>query len=579
MATSFKRLLVKDFPRPEIQKDSIEQTYWNDFEFPTVVKEFSAINYVDISPVEPYDALVTSSAKIQIFNGLTNEIKRTSTRSKDNVFGARYRDDGKLMVAGGESGHIQVLDTISRAILRNFRGHTAATRVCTFSSERTRVFSASDDKTVRQWDIPTEKETHTFKGATDYIRCGCNYPKNPEMFLTGSYDHTVKLWDFRSPENHQVLSLDHGAPVESLIVHSVGAICISAGNNYIKVWDLVAGRLLNQFSNHQKTVTTLSFNGDERRLLSGSLDRNVKVYNVHDYSVVATLNYPSPILTMALSRDDSYLVLGMSDGAISLQKRKKVAHVDPVAHLRADNSEYKVKKIHKPVTEDDTGFRPRRPKARPKKNDVIVEYQTFYKKRLMIVDHHLRRFEYQEALKVCMKREDEVVLSLLTELDRRHGLEIALKNQDLPFLIDFINFLSRNISNHIHTATLIPVANLFTDLYMPMLSSEPSFLKHMIKFNRKMKEELKSYEERMKLLGTIEQIFTLMTPPPKIQSSETPQYTDEKEVAGGASSDMENSVEIKEGTASDEVESIRSADIDFAIDHTNIGKPNKIVID
>ena len=111
-----------------------------------------------------------------------------------------------------------------------------------------------------------------------------------------------------------------------------------------------------------------------------------------------------------------------------------------------------------------------------------------------------------------------------------------------------------------------------------MLSSEPIFLKHMIKFNRKMKEELKSYEERMKLLGTVEQIFTLMTPPPKIPPTETPQYADEKETAG-SSTDIENFVEIKEGTTSDEVESIRSADIDFAIDNTNIGKPNKIIID
>ena len=57
----------------------------------------------------------------------------------------------------------------------------------------------------------------------------------------------------------------------------------------------------------------------------------------------------------------------MSDGAISLQKRKQIAHKAPVAHLRADNSEYKTKKIFKPVTDDDSGFRSRKPKARPKK--------------------------------------------------------------------------------------------------------------------------------------------------------------------------------------------------------------------
>ena len=48
------------------------------------------------------------------------------------------------------------------------------------------------------------------------------------VFL-GSYDHLVKLWDFRSNEKNGVLSLDHEAPVESVLMHSGGGICISSG--------------------------------------------------------------------------------------------------------------------------------------------------------------------------------------------------------------------------------------------------------------------------------------------------------------------------------------------------------------
>ena len=47
------------------------------------------------------------------------------------------------------------------------------------------------------------------------------------------------------------------------------------GGNYIKVWDLLsgAGRLFTQFSYHQKTITTICFDGNYKRLLSGGLDR------------------------------------------------------------------------------------------------------------------------------------------------------------------------------------------------------------------------------------------------------------------------------------------------------------------
>ena len=33
-----------------------------------------------------------------------------------------------------------------------------ATRACCFSKEPTKLFSASDDKTARYWDLPTGKE-------------------------------------------------------------------------------------------------------------------------------------------------------------------------------------------------------------------------------------------------------------------------------------------------------------------------------------------------------------------------------------------------------------------------------------
>ena len=37
------------------------------------------------------------------------------------------------------------------------------THVCSFGREHMKVFSASDDKTVRCWDLPTEKETFVVK--------------------------------------------------------------------------------------------------------------------------------------------------------------------------------------------------------------------------------------------------------------------------------------------------------------------------------------------------------------------------------------------------------------------------------
>jgi U3 small nucleolar RNA-associated protein 15 len=47
-----------------------------------------------------------------------------------------------------------------------------------------------------------------------------------------------------------------------------------SGGNVIKVWDALAGgRLLTTLCHHHKTITTLSFCKNYRRLISGSIDR------------------------------------------------------------------------------------------------------------------------------------------------------------------------------------------------------------------------------------------------------------------------------------------------------------------
>ena len=68
--------------------------------------------------------------------------------------------------------------------------------------------------------------------------------------------------------------LQHDAPVEDVLMFPSGATCVSCGSNWVRVWDLLAGgRLLTSFSNHQKTITALCFDGSSERLLSAGLDR------------------------------------------------------------------------------------------------------------------------------------------------------------------------------------------------------------------------------------------------------------------------------------------------------------------
>ena len=130
---------------------------------------------------------------------------------------------------------------------------------------------------------------------------------NPNLVLTGSYDGTVRLFDTRTGKGEMTMEAvgqirSEKMPVEQVLLFPSGTVALSSSGPILRVWDIVAGgRCTHAISNHQKTITALTFNAKANRLLTGSLDQMVKVYDVSSYKVVHTMRYPAPLLCLAIS--------------------------------------------------------------------------------------------------------------------------------------------------------------------------------------------------------------------------------------------------------------------------------------
>lgn len=62
--------------------------------------------------------------------------------------------------------NVQVIDVKTKGILRSFREHKAPTRAVRWSCDGLRLASASDDKTLRLWDLPTSTALQVRKKKT-----------------------------------------------------------------------------------------------------------------------------------------------------------------------------------------------------------------------------------------------------------------------------------------------------------------------------------------------------------------------------------------------------------------------------
>ena len=104
----YQPLVLKSHPRPST-KNNPESRYWRQFKHPVFIKEYAPVTYIHFAPAKPHRYAVTAATRVQIYAPRTQKVVKTISRFKDVARSGNIREDGKLLVAGDDSGLVQVL--------------------------------------------------------------------------------------------------------------------------------------------------------------------------------------------------------------------------------------------------------------------------------------------------------------------------------------------------------------------------------------------------------------------------------------------------------------------------------------
>ncbi|KAI5077553.1 hypothetical protein GOP47_0007377 [Adiantum capillus-veneris] len=514
-SSSYKPVRPKKFAASR-KPSAAESKYWKSFSSKLIEQQIAAVTCINFCPEPPHDFAVTSSTRVSVYDGQTCKVKKTISRFSDVAYSGVFRPDGQLVVAGGEMGVIQVFDLNSRLVLRQLKGHSRAVHWVRYSpSDKLQVLSGSDDTTVRWWDVPTESEVLRLEGHADYVRSGSANPSSGDVWATGSYDHTVNLWDLRT--SNVVLKLQHGKPLEDVLFFPSGGLLATAGGNVVKIWDILGGgRLLHALGSHQKTVTSLCItppirvNSNDlvtsKRLLTGSLDGHVRVFDISDFKVVHASKYDSPIMSMDLSQSMSTMAVGTSEGKLFIRQKKKVAAAEGANKKSISNVIYEEPKIETVLRPSNYRYFLRGRSEKATEEDFYVAQQRRLK--LAEYDRHLRKFRYKEALVSSLKTfNPTVVLAVMEELICRRGLISAVSNLDTTSLELLLDFLRRNVTLPQYSRILIPFAHKVLDKCAGDFCLSPSILHQVAILRDKVEDEVRLQESLQSLQGLIQPLI------------------------------------------------------------------------
>ncbi|KAF2238141.1 WD repeat-containing protein 57 [Viridothelium virens] len=512
-----------------------DQRYWRSFKSQQLVPTPHSSPVTHISfPSAPSNPLalttastdtfaVTSGARIQIFSSRTRRLLRAITRfgPDDHAYSGSIRRDGRVLIAGSESGAIQAFDINSRAILKTWREHKQpvwVTKWCP-QGDLTAAMSCSDDRTVRLWDLPSEESQWTGVGHGDYVRCGEFMPGqgSGNLLVSGSYDQTVRLWDSRAGAKAAMI-FQHASTVESVLPMPGGTTLLAAVDNQINVLDLVAAKPLERLQNHQKTVTSLCLASNGTRVLSGALDGHVKVFETMNWSVVAGLKYSSPVLSLCVvgagvSREDRHLAVGLHSGVMSIRTR-----LSGQQKVQAREKEKEIKALIEGTTEQ----LDRKKSKRRKKQERILRGKDFTGEGVDIVidgnsrgkvkkgtpwEKALREGRYASALDLVINAQPhskQNTLTLITALRHRSALRTALKGRNEEELEPILKWLNKIVKDPRHIKLTSDVGFLILDLYAQHLGEAPMIDKLVKKLHTAVRSSAEYSQQAHSTLGMLD---------------------------------------------------------------------------
>ena len=227
-------------------------------------------------------------------------------------------------------------------LLLTLTGHTAGVRAVVVTPDGQHAISASDDNTVKVWNLDRGAEDRTLTGHTDWVRVVAAF-SDGRRAISGSDDHTLRVWDTETGTLERTIDV-YSAWIRAVAVTPDGRYVVCASDDRtLKVWDLEHNTEQCALKGHEAKVNTVVVSPDGRYAISGSDDRTVRVWDIEHGAELRTLKgHAAKVNAVAIAPDGRYIISASSDDTLRLWD---LTHSEEPKHRTISKGAYWVKGI------------------------------------------------------------------------------------------------------------------------------------------------------------------------------------------------------------------------------------------
>lgn len=190
--------------------------------------------------------------------------------------------------------------------------HSGSVKFAVFSPKKPIVVSVGCDAIVRVWDSNTGKQLKTLKGHQNTINC-CDFNSDGSILITASDDGTVKVWEMDCDAlffNEVLTSPRPRSGSEYPYIFNGSAIFDESGNTF-------TNHLNYGEKDTQIEVKCCMFSHNNRLVVSGGTDLNPHVWSLEDMATKRILiGHKNTVQSCKFSIDSELIVTSSADEVI-----------------------------------------------------------------------------------------------------------------------------------------------------------------------------------------------------------------------------------------------------------------------
>ena len=187
---------------------------------------------------------------------------------------------------------------------------------------------------ITQFSITTYSQDHTFLEHGGNVQSVSYSPITSSIIASAGGNNTIKLWNL---EDSEVTILgNHTDSVNSIDFSPDGKRLVSGSDDYrIKVWDIEDKRHLVTLKHitdrQQSQIKKVAFSPDGQQIISAGF--HLKIWDIHTLREISTIRHDSWIYTLTFSTDGELLAYGDTSGKIvvrNIKTHKEIARYQAI---------------------------------------------------------------------------------------------------------------------------------------------------------------------------------------------------------------------------------------------------------